>query len=44
MEENFDNPDLDNLIIKDKSYYYKKKKKLLIIFIIILIVIGIVIG
>ena len=44
MEESFENADLDNLIIKDKSYYYKKKKKLLIIFIIILIVIGIVIG
>ena len=30
MDENYENNDLENLIIKDKKYYNKKRKKWLI--------------
>jgi surface protein len=43
MEENFDNYDLENLIIKDKEYYKKRKKKCLLIWIPIIMVIVIAI-
>ena len=43
MDENFENYDLENLIIKDKQYYRKRKIKCLLFWIPLILVIGIVI-
>ena len=43
MDENYENNDLENLIIKDKNYYRKRRKKILLISIPIILVIAFVI-
>ena len=43
MDENFENYDLENLIIKDKQYYRKRKIKCLLFWIPLILTIGIVI-
>ena len=43
MEQNLENNDLENLIIKDKNYYKQKRNKILSITIPIILVVAIVI-
>ena len=43
MEENYDNDELENLIIKDKEYYRKRRIKCLLIWIPIIVAIAVAI-